>query len=275
VPDSPPLVEVRLESRAILRRALVLLLAFEILLVYLDVVVTFFEALEHEALHDLCNIVLEGSLAAWFSSVQTLVVALITALIGVRVAAEPGARRRAVAWWIVAGFFAYMAMDDGSSLHEAVATAIEDAWREAAAAGEPGVLARALQAFPSYPWQVLLLPALGALGLFTAWWSVREMSRRSYRRLVLAGFACFALAVGIDFVEGLETPYRNLGAAWSLGEDTVPHASGIVEELIEMLGTTFLLYAYLAYLLDLCRDIRVRVVADDRRSWGSHGGIAP
>ena len=268
-------MEVRLDSRALLRRVLVLLLAFELLLVYLDLVVTFFEALDHEALHDVCNIVLEGSLAGWFSSVQTLVVGLIALLVAVRVRAEPGSRRRATAWWIAAGFFAYMALDDGASLHEAVATAIEDAGKEAAAAGSPGVLGGVLQAFPSYPWQVLFLPALGSLGLFTAWWSLREMSRGPLRALVLAGFTCFALAVGIDFVEGLETPYRNLGAAYSLSEDTIPHASGIVEELTEMVGTTLLLYAYLAYLLDLCRDVRVRVVAGEPGSRDSHGGAVP
>lgn len=259
--DSEPTrtVDVRLDEAGILRRVLVLLVAFELLLVYLDVVVAFFGAVEHEAVQDVCNIVLEGSLPGWFSSVQTLVVSLVVLLIALRVGSQPDSGRRALGWGVVAVFFFYMALDDGSGLHEAMGTAFEDAGRAAIAQGATGLGARLLQAFPSYPWQILFVPTLGAMGAFTLVFSHRQIPRRSRRLLIFAGIAIFAVAVGLDFIEGMQVPYERIGASLGLDGDTIPHASGLAEEFLEDFGTTLVLYAYLGHLLDLCRDVRLRV----------------
>jgi len=252
-------VEVNLDGRAILRTLVVGLLLFEALLVYFDIVVTYYEALPHPPLQDLCNLVIEGSLGGWFSSVQTLVIGLVVVLVLARVRAEPGSRLRVVGWGIVAFFFIYMATDDGAAIHEAVATAFEDAEIAASAAGQGGIAARVLHAFPSYPWQILFLPFLGALGAFTVVFSFREMPRRSSRTLVAAGLLCFVLSVGIDFIEGMETPYERLTARFALHEDTIPHFSGVIEETIENVGSTLLLSAFLGHLLELCGDVRLRI----------------
>ena len=249
-----------------MRTVVVSLLLFEALLVYLDIIVTYYEAIAHSAIQDLCNLVIEGSLGGWFSSVQTLVIGLVVLLIVVRVRAEPAAARRVLGWGVVAFFFLYMAIDDGAAIHEAFGTAFEDVEIAASAAGQGGFAARILHSFPSYPWQLLFLPFLGVLGAFTAWFSFRELTRRASRACVAAGLACFALAVGLDFIEGLETPFQRLTALLALHEDTVPHFSGVLEEFIEMLGATLLLRAYLGHLFDLCGDVRLRIRSSAVRS---------
>jgi predicted membrane protein len=250
---------VRLDGRAILRTLVVAMLLFEALLVYFDIVVTYYEAIPQQPLQDLCNLVIEGSLGGWFSSVQTLVVGLVVVLILARVRAEPGSRLRVLGWGIVAFFFLYMAADDGAAIHEAVGTAFEDTEIAATAAGQGGIAASVMHAFPSYPWQLLFLPFLGALGAFTVFFSFREMPRRRSRMLVAAGLLCFVVAVGIDFVEGMETPYDRLTVILALHEDTIPHFSGVIEETIENVGSTLLLCAFLGHLLELCGDVRLRI----------------
>lgn len=255
---SPPPVSLTLDASVLLRQALVALLVSEFLIVYLDVVVTYFEAIDHPAVSDLCNMVIEEGINNWFSSVQTVVVGLVLLLITMRVALDPAAtRRRALGWALVALFFLYMGFDDGVGFHEAMGTWFGDSRN--AAAGGTGLSAWLLQVFPSYAWQILFLPGLGALGLFTIVWSWRELHPRG-RILVLLGVSCFVFAVALDFVEGMEWPYERLTARFLLHEDTIPHFSGVLEEYTEMLGTTLILYAFLDHLLRLCGDLRLRVV---------------
>jgi len=244
--DQPHPLALAFDGPLFLRRVFVGLLLAELVIVCLDVVVTYYEAIAHHAVQDLCNMVIENSLSNWFSSVQALVVGLVLFLVGARVAGEAGSssRARAAAWAVVASFFVFLALDDGTGFHEAMGTWLEDT--------------RGLGGFPSYAWQILFVPLWGAWALFVLFWSRREMTRRGFT-LVLLGVACFVISVGIDFVEGMETPYEALTLRFSLHEDTIPHFSGVLEEFIEMLGTTLLLRAYLSHLLGLLGDVRVRV----------------
>lgn len=259
-------VLVTLDSRRVLRTLAAALLVLELLLVYLDVVVTYFEAVRHEAIQDLCNLVLDSSMGNWFSSVQTLGVALALLLIFVRMRAEDAGRPSARGWAVLAGFFLYMAFDDGVFFHESVGTAIEDSLRTDPSGELTGLLRLAshlVASFPSYPWQLVFLPFLGGLGVFVAIFTWRELNRSTTKRMALAGLLCFVVAVGLDYVEGLETPYATWTQRLFLHEDTIPHFSGVLEELIEMIGTTLLLYAFLDQLLWLCRDLRLRTIEND------------
>jgi len=245
-PEHPHTLALTFDGPLFLRRVFVSLILAELIIVYLDVVVTYYEVIAHHAVQDLCNMVIENSLSNWFSSVQALVVGLVLYLVCARVAGETGSssRGRAAAWAVVASFFVFMALDDGTGFHEAIGTWFEDT--------------RGVGGFPSYAWQILFVPLWGAWALFVLFFSQRELARRAFV-LVLLGVACFVASVGIDFVEGMETPYENLTLRFALHEDTIPHFSGVLEELTEMLGTTLLLRAYLGHLLGLMREVRVRV----------------
>lgn len=254
-------VVLAIDGNRLLRTVFAALVVVSLLWVYLDVVVTYYEAIDDVPLQDLCNLVVEGSMGAWFSSVQTLLVGIVLLLIAARESASREGRHQAIGWGIVALFFMYMAFDDGSGFHEAIGTSFENAFRSAADSGAGGPAARLLRAFPSYAWQILFVPPLGALGLFTVVWSFREMRRRSSRAMVLSGILCFVLAVALDFVEGIEVPYIELTARLGFHEDTIPHVSGLVEETLENFGTTLLLTAYLSYLLAVWEGVELRQVS--------------
>jgi hypothetical protein len=229
---------VSIDARALLRGTLVTLVGVELLLVYLDLVFTLYEAAGTGPLVDLCNLVAEGSLGGWFSSALALAVAFTALLVHVR--------ERGVGWAVVAGFFGYLALDDGAAVHEALGSSIAQAWPS-------------LRAFPSYAWQVVFGPPIALLAAFTAGWTLRRVRRRRLRILAVAGLALLAIAVGLDFVEGLEDPYVWATARFALHEDTVPHLSGVLEEWLEMLGVTLFLGAALGHLLDRCAAVVLRV----------------
>ena len=242
-PEIPPASGANSDG-GFVRRALIFLLIVQFVLVYLDVTVTFYGASDSLALQDLCSLVIEGSLGGWFSSALTLLVGVAAWLIHRREPPRHSSEARFPGWGLIAAFFAFMALDDGSGLHEALGTAFEDAY----ASSSRGVAPALLHSFPSYPWQILFGPFLAAGGVFTAWWSARTLPRRGPRILVGLGLGCLVFAVGLDFLEGLPTLYDDASRALRLDEITLPHFSGVVEECSEMLGTGLILTAFGAFL---------------------------
>ena len=132
-----------------------------------------------------------------------------------------------------------------------------------------------LDAFPSYAWHVCLLPLFGAMGLFMLVFLWRELSETPARVLVAAAIACFVLAVGLDFVEGLDPDhpwnlYTRLSERFGWeglateGYDApykvLRHFSKSIEESIEMLAMTILWIVFLRHWIRSAGDLRVRFV---------------
>lgn len=108
--------------------------------------------------------------------------------------------------------------------------------------------------FPSYEWQLVVLPLLVAAGLFMLFFLWREFRTRGERVLVFASAACMGLAVGLDFVEGLATRHPWNLRVWFAGEfDLHLHAAAhyfqSMEEFLEMLAISLLLMLFLRYLI--------------------------
>jgi hypothetical protein len=116
-----------------------------------------------------------------------------------------------------------------------------------------------------------LFAVAGMLLLVFLWSELRD---RRARVLLLVALICLAVAVGLDFVEGLhETHPWNLDAHlarwldWDLaaeswfehdGFEAVVHFSKSVEEFLEMLGNTLLWVAFLRHLSGRCREMELR-----------------
>src|SRR4029079_1479108 len=81
------------------------------------------------------------------------------------VTARPRARSRwrSLGWAVVAAFFTYMAIDDGTQFHERIGTAVSVMHRRGAGPQSGDLFA----AFPSYAWQIVFVPGLALLGAFT------------------------------------------------------------------------------------------------------------
>ena len=132
-----------------------------------------------------------------------------------------------------------------------------------------------LEFFPSYAWQIVFVPIFGALGLAVAVFLWRELPDRLAMALVLAALSCFALAVGLDFIEGLDedhpwnlytilTAQTNIDG-WSMdrfgrsGFATLDHFARSLEEFLKMLAITLFWVVFLRHLTSVAQEIRMRL----------------
>jgi hypothetical protein len=248
----------------VLLAVLLACVAVEVAFVLLDYFVSFAGGSDVPAVRRLFNITREDGLPGWFGPVQTLLLGLTLWLVWAVERRRRPAEWSMVGWAVVASFFTYMAIDDGSAVHERLGRAL------ASGIGDGAVL----ESFPSYAWQLVFLPAFALLGVFTLLFLWRELGDRTGRLLLVAGIACFVVAVGLDFIEGLDPgdrdhPYRRLAAELDLYRvsrrkfgrspyEVVAHFSKSIEETIEMFGTTILWVAVLRHVMSRAVELRFR-----------------
>lgn len=229
--EAPWLVTVN--SRRFTRRLFAWLVGCELLLVLLDATINYGEWIPVGAIQRLFNLTRESSLGNWLASVQTLGVG--TVLWFVFMNSRGRERWKALIWGLLAVFFTYMAVDDGAQIHERVGTAVKR--------GLPSVTF-----FPSYTWQVVFGPVFGAMGLLLLGFVRQELKDDTLRAWLLLGLGCYVVAVGLDFLEGLPGGYLVVADALGAGLHAVRHFGKVVEEFLEMLGTTFFLACFLTHL---------------------------
>ena len=195
------------------------------------------------------------------------------ALVALTLAGFAGALRHTGAgrwrgWAALAAFFAYLAVDDGTRLHEGIGTAFA-----ATPLGDSGVG----NLFPSYYWQLVLGPLFALAGLLMLRFLWREIRAPRDRALVLSAFALLALAVAMDFAEGLPTAYpgnpvtalalaaptQSLADGLAMASlDLVVHAFRAVEEAIETLAFTLFWAAFLSHIGATLRGVTLRFAPD-------------
>lgn len=267
-PERSPLPVAFSPRRAALT-VLIACLLLEIGFVLIDYHVNYGRLTDIGALRRLSNIAREDGLASWFGTTQTLLVALTTWSIWFLVRAQQAPSWRQAGWLIVALTFSYMAVDDGAQIHERLGTTFT-VLRERSGADAVGV-------FPSYAWQVLFLPIFATLGLIIGAFLWRELRDIPSRILVLAALSLFGLAVGLDFLEGLDEKhpwnvYARIAERYDLAHfttarfraspyATLRHFSRSLEEFLEMLANTFLWAAFLSHLRWVTGEVRVRLTA--------------
>jgi hypothetical protein len=268
-------VSVPVRTGRLIRAVVVACVAFEVLLVLLDYHVNYGGRTTLGTLRRMTNITREDSLASWFGTTQTTLVALVVWLIWLTVRHGEATRGRRIGWLVLALFFSFMAVDDGAMLHERAGTVFDDLHSDDAEGGPATATgARMREVFPSYGWQIVALPLFVAFGAFMLAFLWRELGAGGPRALVLVALACFALAVGLDFVEGLrpEHPwnlYTRVAARFDLetytqyrfgqeAYDALRHFSKSIEEFLEMFGNTLLACLFLRRLAATAPDLRFR-----------------
>lgn len=219
-------------------------LIIEVVLVYLDLTVNWQQWSGSSAIRRLFNTTREDSLASFFMVGQTVLAALVAWTIYAVNVVRKAERKKRIGWLLVASFMIYMAIDDGSMVHERIGSAVD----EAVGVG----------AFPSYAWQLVVAPAFAAMGMFMLYFLWKELPRPQERWLVVAAIGCFSLAVAMDFVEGLPDGYRWLIDNWGWRKSTTTHFSKSFEEFIEMLGMSILLVVFLGHLARSTGELVVR-----------------
>ncbi len=225
----------------------------ELFFVWADYALNYSRGTPYAPLRRFFNIAREDGVASWFGTTQTMLIALTFLLLHLGERIRPDASRLQRAGWLaLACFFGYMAFDDGTEFHERMGSV----WKAMRSAEGSSRMAGWGTLFPSYDWQFLFLPLFGAAGLFMAWFLWRELDWRAGRAALAASVGLLAVAVGLDFIEGLQSSHPlNLFAAWGRdpdvdafarehfrrsGAEAVRHFAKSLEEFFEMFAQTVL-----------------------------------
>ncbi len=246
---SRPQIDFNIDSPRFISWVFWTLMIIAAFFVFIDATINYARWIDIGSIRRLCNIAKESGLAAWFASVQMLATAVVLWLIYAVTKKSGATKGRVRGWLVLAGFFTYLAVDDGAGIHERLGTALD----------KTKSLNWVLEYFPSYSWQVIFGPLFGAMGLFILYFLWREFSRREARLLYILALSCFGLAVGFDFIEGLDEAFEKISLVSGLAEKFVSHFSRVIEEYLELVGTACFMAAFLRHLSSLTREIRVRV----------------
>lgn len=261
-------LELSLDARFV-RRLVLAVFGVTLLLWLADATLNHAHWIDDRAIRRIFNMTREDGMASWFGvSVSTLTAVTAWLVLGI-LRARGASRWRLAGWAVLALFLSWMAVDDGAVIHERIGGAFDPP--SEATGGLGGFAGR----FPSYDWLYVVLPVLGGIGLAALAFLWIDSRSRAARSLVAAAPLCFAVAVGLDFLEGLEPDHR-----WNLymnaatrfesleslagrlyGEpayETLRHFAKTTEEGIEIAGMTFLWGAVLLRLSDLAGEIRLR-----------------
>jgi len=268
---------VRIRARRWLTGIFVFCVGAQVLFFTLDYHVNYGRLADIGAIRRLFNTAREDGLASWFAVVQTALLALTVWALFVCARAAGATRWRQVGWLVLALFFTYMSADDGATIHERLGTTFRESNPDSAT----------IASYPSYAWQLAVLPFFVAMGLFMVVFLGRELTRPRGRALVVLALFCFVIAIGLDFGEGLGeehalNPYNYLvehtGAdEWArkrfhrTGYDALRHFQKSLEECIEMFGMTLLWIALLGELLHVAPEVRLVISSDRPEPFASDG----
>lgn len=263
---APRSVLINVDVRRLAWIILIFCVTVEIAFVFLDYYINYRKLVEIGAMRRMFNIAREDGLASWFGATQTLLTGMTLWLIFLVVRNSSGPGARPWGWFVLAAFVTYMAVDDGAQLHERFGSTFNAINRDAG--GD-------LAGYPSYSWQFFFGPVFVLLGMFTLGFLWIELKDWWLRTLVLAALAGWVLAVGLDFIEGLDEGhpwdlYTILAETYELdpiteaqfGKDgyaAVRHFSKSFEEVLEMLSMTTLWFVFLLHLGGTTDEIRLRL----------------
>ncbi len=227
------------------------LLLCEVFLVVTDYFIHFQDYVtEIGPLKRIFNLAREDSLGNWFGAAQLLVVALTLWLVYATVRQTPATAWRKISWALLATFFTYMAFDDGARLHERLATAAKEILADSAV----------IEAYPSYPWQIVFAPLFVGVTFLLLDIFRRGLAERKSKLMLGSGLALYIVAVGLDVLEGVPKygPAGMLDVLSDEGSYAIRHYLKVTEEFLELLGGTCFLIAFLRQLAATAPNLRFR-----------------
>ena len=230
-------------KRTLTRGVLFFCLGTELCLVFAVLFLNYLRWLPSRPLRKIFNLTREDSIGTWFSSNQTLCSGILLWLIFFFAQNGDSGKRR-WGWAILAVFFTAMAVDDAAKIHERLGSAFQSsAWF---ASWGNGFLLH----YPSYTWQLVVGPVFAILSLYTVQFLWRELDETISRAWIICALLFWAVAVLLDFVEGLDLD--------ALSDYRVLHLLKVLEEFLEMLGNTFFLVPIFYTLLSRVRHVHLK-----------------
>jgi len=249
-------LNVKIDPNTLVWRIVIVCVIIELSLVFLDWLVNYQRGIDISQIRRLFNIAREDGLAGWVAVFQTMFVAVVLWFIVYVEKLKNSGCWQVRGWGVLATFFTVMAIDDGAVVHERLGSAFKSLFHGDAANSLGSAL---LNFFPSYPWQLILLPFFSCMAIFMLLFVWSALSSRKLKYLLFLSFVPLVLAVILDFIEGLDAKH-----VWNIqvvlvhyfdtSEYTISHFSKSLEEFLEMLGNTMFLYLFLRHALYLIRD---------------------
>lgn len=218
-----------------------ILVGIEVLFLLIDMIVTCCGLVTHPKLRLLLDITYEANIPTWFSSTQALVTGIVALLVG-QIRSKQSERKLAKGWYLTGGFFIYLGIDDAAQIHERVSTFINDAVKDS---GGNAFISAIMDLLPSYHWQLFFLPVFILVGVFMTWFLYHEFKHKSALPVFFAAMSCYAVAVGLDYIDGIPGNYRVAQEYLSFSTKEMVHLSRAIEEFLEMLGTTLFMMSFL------------------------------
>jgi hypothetical protein len=224
------------------KRVILFCLFVELTIQALDLLFNYFQLIDSSSLRKIFNVAREQSLGTWFSVVQAAVAGLV--LLGLHYLSRIQ-NAKAWGWLLLAVFFLYISADDAAKIHERVGGYIG----KISSTDSQTFLSGISSTFPSYNWQWVFAPFFGLMGLYILIFLWRQLTETHLRLMILAALGCWAVAVGIDFIEGTEGVFESIAKSLDVKKYTVSHPLLMLEEFLEMLGTTLFLSLFVQKLL--------------------------
>ena len=230
-------------------------LTVELLLVGLDAFINYGRFIDIGPIRRLFNITREDGLATWFMVMQTFLAGLVLWLIALIQRSRLASRSNWLSWGFLSGFFIYMSADDAAEIHERLGSTFKKLMKNSDHETSDSLLVQVQGLFPSYEWQLVALPLLAGAGLFMVFFLTAEFRDRKSRAILFTAVGIMALAVLLDFFEGLNktnpwNPHTWIRESFTLSKYTVRHFSKSFEEFLEMFSISLLLMLFTAHLID-------------------------
>lgn len=248
-------MQIKLDSKKITNNLFIILIVIESLLFLGDVFINYNRLSSHRSIRQMFNMTREDSLANWVASLQAIFVGVTVWIIYYLSRIQNAATSKKFGYIMIALFFSYVGLDDGCKLHERLGTVTQDYFNDHSSALYG--LTDFIQGFPSYTWHILFTPVFASFGFWMLIFLYREASTQDNKILLFEGISCFGLAVVMDFIEGSSSILE--AAAQTISADVIPfkHFLAVLEEFIELIGTSLFLALFISILLSKFTNLRL------------------
>lgn len=220
----------------------------EFALVALDYIFNYLDALDDKQFRRIWNVARENSIPTWFSSIQAQLLGVTVILIAL-VQKHRISVVKTWGWILIGLFFLFIGIDDFAEIHEKLGGVLE---RMASNENsDEGAIVGILLKNPSFSWHTFIAPIFALCGLAIALFLWMEFWKLNLFRYLFFGFGCWIFAQSLDFLEGLDgidDYYKLIQDYFAIEREYfVTHTFKVVEEYLEMLGTTLLWVGFLSY----------------------------
>lgn len=234
--------EINIDSNKFIEKVFFFLLSVELFVVFIDIVFNRMALINIGAIKRMCNIAREDSFGTWLSSFQLLAVSFVLFLILLAAKHAKENKKDLWGWGLLTGFYLFMSIDDSIKFHERIGTMVKVIFKRMAKSGDDSLLSF----FPTYTWQLVFGPFFAFMGLFIAYFLYKKLKGTPAFKWIIFALTCYVSAVCLDFVEGLDNhPYKSIAYFFKVKEGSISHYSRVIEEFLELFGTTCFLRAYM------------------------------